>query len=196
MLSSVRAGARLLVPGLKINSIREFSGLRAQPSTGDFIIGEVQGVSNFINAAGIKSPGLTAAPAIAKYIVSILKDNEIDLEPKSSFDPSLKRKLFIEMAKREQHDAISNNPLYGRVICRCENITEGDIVDSIRRSPGAVTMDGVKLRCRAGMGRCQSGFCGPKVQMILARELNKPLEDIVLNKKGSYILAGRTKAEG
>jgi glycerol-3-phosphate dehydrogenase len=79
------------------------------------------------------------------------------------------------------------------VDCRCENRTEGDIVDSIKRNVGATTMDGVKRRCRAGMGRCQSGFCGPKVQQIIARELNKPLEEIVLEKNSSYILIGKTK---
>ena len=177
MLSKIRQGARLLVPGIKIgNSIRNFSGLRAEPSTGDFIIGEVQGAPNFINAAGIKSPGLTAAPAIARHIASILMEKEIITEPKSSYEPKLKRKHTLGQ---------------DRVICRCEKVTEGDIIDSIRRNPGATTMDGVKFRCQAGMGRCQSGFCGPKVQEILARELNKPLEEIVLNKKGSYILAGR-----
>ena len=193
MLNNVRLGARLLVPGLKINSIRDFAGLRAEPSSGDFVIGEVSGAVNFINAAGIKSPGLSAAPAIAEYIVNILKNKDIEMEPKTSFEPAVSRKLFIEMSEQEQYDNIEQNPLYGRVICRCENITEGDIVDSIWRSPGAVTIDGVKLRCRAGMGRCQSGFCGPKVQQILARELNKPIDEIVLNKKGSYILTGRTK---
>jgi len=97
------------------------------------------------------------------------------------------------MTEEDQTELIRKNPLYGRIICRCENITEGDIVDAIKRKPGAVTMGGVKSRCRAGMGRCQSGFCGPRVQQILAHELNKPLDEITVEKKRSYILTGRTK---
>ena len=194
VLRKLRAGVKHLIPELSFgNNIRNFSGLRAEACTGDFIIGAVKGTPGFINAAGIKSPGLTAAPAIALLIVSILGEINVNLQLKSSFNPSVKRKLLIDMPLSEQTNAIKHNPLYGRVICRCENITEGDIVDSIWRNPGAVTMDGVKLRCRAGMGRCQSGFCGPKVQQIIARELGIPLDKVVLNKKGSYILTGRTK---
>ena len=193
-LNEVRKKAALLVPKLTTrNNIRTFSGLRAEADTGDFIIKEAEGAPNFIDVAGIKSPGLSAAPAIALYVVSILSEKGLALDKKTSFNPVVKRKLFFEMTEKEQADLIRKNPLYGRVICRCENITEGDIVDSIKRKPGAVTLDGVKRRCRAGMGRCQGGFCAPRVQEILARELNKPLEEIVLEKKSSYILTGKTK---
>ncbi len=101
--------------------------------------------------------------------------------------------MFLERSELEQEKLLKKNPLYGRIICRCENITEGDIIDAIHRPVGAKTLDGVKRRCRPGMGRCQGGFCGPKVQEILARELNTPWENIVLEKKNSYILTGRTK---
>ena len=193
-LYEARIGAKKLVP--KINPwtcIRQFSGLRAETDKEDFIIGEAVGAPGFINVAGIKSPGLSAAPAIATYTLSILMDKGLELKEKVSFEPTVKRKLLIELSKEEQNALIKENPLYGRVICRCENITEGDIVDAIQRKPGATTVDGVKRRCRAGMGRCQGGFCGPRIQHILARELEKPLEEIVLEKKGSYILTGRTK---
>ena len=194
MLEKAREGVRLLVPKATTrNNIRTFSGVRAEADTGDFIIKEAEGAPNFIDVAGIRSPGLTAAPAIALYVASIIKEKGLALKEKPSFNPIVKRKLFIEMTEDEQTAIIKQNPLYGRVICRCENITEGDIVDAIKRVPGAVTLDGVKRRCRAGMGRCQGGFCAPKVQQILARELNKPLEEIVLEKKLSYILTGRTK---
>jgi glycerol-3-phosphate dehydrogenase len=194
ILRKAGEGARLLMPGLSTrNSIRNFSGLRAEADSGDFIIGEAEGAPGFIDVAGIKSPGLTAAPAIGEYVASILKDKDIDLRLKSSFNPIVERKLLSEMPEKDQAAAIAQNSLYGRIICRCENITEGDIIDAIRRSPGAITLDGVKRRCRAGMGRCQGGFCGPKVQRILAEELNKPLEDVILEKNGSYILTGRTK---
>ncbi len=99
----------------------------------------------------------------------------------------------MELSTEEKAKVIKENPAYGRIICRCENITEGEILDSIKRPVGATTLDGVKKRCRPGMGRCQGGFCGPRVQEILARELNKDLKDIVLDKKGSYILTGETK---
>ena len=115
------------------------------------------------------------------------------MNKKEAFNPIVKRELFIDLPEEEQRALIARNPLYGRVICRCENVTEGDIVDAIHRKPGATTLDGVKRRCRAGMGRCQGGFCGPRVLEILARELNRPLTDIVLDKKNSYILIGETK---
>ena len=195
MLEQVSAGVRLLVPKLSAwrNNIRIFAGLRAVSDIDDFIIGEAGGAANFIDVAGIKSPGLTAAPAIAEHVAALLAEKGLALNPKKSFDPTVRRRLLIDMTPEEQSELIKSNPLYGRVICRCENITEGDIVDAINRPAGATTMEGVKRRCRAGMGRCQGGFCGPKVQRILARELNKPLEQIMLDKQGSYILTGRTK---
>ena len=188
-------GAKLLTPKISAwrSNIRNFSGLRAEPDTEDFVIGEAKGAPNFIDAAGIKSPGLTSAPAIAVYVADILKGLGLALDAKASFDPIVKRELFIDMPEERQRALIAENPLYGRVICRCENVTEGDIVDAIHRSPGAATIDGVKRRCRAGMGRCQGGFCGPRVLEILARELNRPLEEIMLDKKNSYILIGETK---
>jgi len=193
-LRATRIGASLLVPGATVrNSIRTFAGLRAEADTGDFIIKEADGAPGFIDAAGIKSPGLTAAPAIAQRVVSIIKETGLTLVRRKDFDPFVRRELLKAKNDEEQVKLIAENPLYGRVVCRCETITEGDIVDSIKRPVGATTLDSVKRRCRAGMGRCQGGFCGPKVQQILARELGKPLSEIVLEGKDSYILAGRTK---
>ena len=194
MLNKVREGVSLLVPGITTgNNIRTFAGVRAVSDTGDFIIGEARRAPGFIDVAGIKSPGLSAAPAIAKYVISIIREKGLVLNEKTSFDPKVKRKLFIDMEEEEQVALIKETPLYGRIICRCENITEGDIVDTIKRPAGATTVGGVKRRCRAGSGRCQSGFCGPKVQGILARELKMPLEKITLENLSSYILTGRTK---
>ncbi|MDR0513282.1 MAG: NAD(P)/FAD-dependent oxidoreductase [Treponema sp.] len=193
-LESVRKNAQLLVPKVSTrNTIRNFSGLRAESDTGDFIVQEVADAPKFIDVAGIKSPGLTAAPAIAVHVVSLIGEKGLPLNKKKDFNPIIKRKLFYEMEADEQAALIKKDPQYGRIICRCENITEGDIVAAIKRKGGATTMDGVKRRCRAGMGRCQGGFCGPRVQHILARELERPLEEIVLEKKSSYILTGRTK---
>ena len=194
VLAKTREGAMLLIPKITTrNSIRNFAGMRSETNIDDFIIQEAEGAPNFFDVAGIKSPGLSAAPAIALYVISLLREKGLGLDKKNSFNPVVKRKLFNELPDAEQAALIKKNPLYGRVICRCETITEGDIVDAIKRPAGAVTMDGVKRRCRAGMGRCQGGFCGPKVQQILARELDKPLEEIVLEKKMSYILTGKTK---
>ena len=194
LLNRARIDAKRLIPKISTrDNIRTFSGLRAEPNTGDFIIKEAEGAPNFIDVAGIKSPGLTAAPAIALYAISILGEKGLALNKKKNFNPLLKRTRFIEMTEDEQSALIKKDPLYGRIICRCENVPEGDIIDSIKRKPGAVTADGVKRRCRAGMGRCQGGFCGPRVQQILARELDLPPEKIVLERKSSYILTGKTK---
>ena len=194
LLEEAGSGAKKLIPEITVrNSIRTFAGIRAQPDTGDFIIKEADDAPGFIDAAGIKSPGLTAAPAIALMVIDMLDKKGALRKKKSDFNPYVKRRLFHELNPDEQQELIGKNPLYGRVICRCENITEGDITDAVRRPAGAVTLDGVKRRCRPGMGRCQGGFCGPRVQEILARELNLPLEEVVLEKSGSYILTGKTK---
>ncbi len=194
LLNKARADVRKLIPSAsRRNSIRTFAGMRAQPDTGDFIIREAPGTKGFFDLAGIKSPGLSAAPASAGYLIDLMAESGLELTKKPNFNPRVERKLFLERPEEEQNKLLKKNPRYGRIICRCESITEGDILDAIHRPVGARTLDGVKRRCRPGMGRCQGGFCGPKVQEILARELHKSWEDIVLEKKGSYILTGRTK---
>ncbi len=194
LLDKASSGAKKLIPEITTrNSIRTFAGMRAEPDTGDFIIKKAPGTENFFDVAGIKSPGLTAAPAIARYVLELLEEAGLAMKKKKDFNPNIERKLFLERSESEQKKLLKENPLYGRIICRCENITEGDILDAIHRPVGAKTLDGVKRRCRPGMGRCQGGFCGPKVQEILARELNTPREEIVLEKKNSYILTGKTK---
>jgi len=195
MLEQVSVGVKQLVPQISVwrNNIRTFAGLRAVAEMGDFIVQEAAGAPNFFDVAGIKSPGLSTAPAIALYVAALLEEKGVALHKKPSFDPNISRRLFSEMTEEEQSAKIKENPLYGRVICRCENITEGDIVDAIKAPIGATTLEGVKRRCRAGMGRCQSGFCGPKVQEILARELGRTLDEVMLEKNASYILTGRTK---
>lgn len=175
------------------DSIRNFAGLRAQPSTGDFIIEENDKVKGFIDVVGMKSPGLSSAPAIALGVVDILKESGLRLEKNPDFNGKREQINFMELPAEEKAKLIKKDPRYGRIICRCENITEGEIVDAIKRSFGVLSLDGVKRRCRPGMGRCQGGFCGPRVQEIISRECNVPLEDIVLEKDGSYILLGKTK---
>jgi glycerol-3-phosphate dehydrogenase len=174
-------------------SIRNFAGLRANPDTGDFIVEENDGVKGFIDVAGMKSPGLSSAPAIALGVVDILEKAGCKLEKKENFIANREQVHFMELPAQEKAELIKKNPQYGRMICRCESITEGEIVDAIKRSFGVLSLDGIKRRCRPGMGRCQGGFCGPRVQEIIAREYKVPLESVVLEKDNSYILLGKTK---
>jgi len=193
-LGRVRQGCSKLVPNITTrNCIRNFAGMRAEPSTGDFIIREVKDAPKFIDVAGIKSPGLSAAPAIALYVVDLVKKAGIELVAKKDFNPIVKRTVFMELSPAEQAALVKKDPKYGRIICRCERITEGEIVEEIHRPIPATSLDAIKRRCRPGMGRCQGGFCSPKVHEILARELGCEWKDIVLDKKGSYILTGKTK---
>ncbi|SHE99439.1 NAD(P)/FAD-dependent oxidoreductase [Clostridium fallax] len=174
-------------------SIRNFAGLRAISDRKDFIVEEAKDVKGFIDVAGIKSPGLTSAPAIAVDVVEMIKGSGLNLEENKNFDGTRKQIHFIDLSPEEKAKLIKEDSRYGRIICRCENITEGEIVDSINRTLGARTVDGVKRRCRPGCGRCQGGFCGPRVQEIIARELKMPMEDVMLDKENSYILTGETK---
>lgn len=174
-------------------SIRNFAGLRAIPDTGDFVIGEDKDVKGFVDVAGMKSPGLSAAPAIAIEVVKILQNIGLSNEENKNFNGNRKRIIFNELSREEQKELIKKNPAYGKIVCRCENITEGEIIDAIKNSFGSITVDGVKRRCRPGMGRCQGGFCGPRVVEIIARELNKDYTEVNQEKEGSYILLDRTK---
>lgn len=174
-------------------SIRNFAGLRATPDRGDFIVEEAADVKNFIDVAGIKSPGLSSAPAIAEGVVGILENCGLDLKENKDFNGKREEIIFMELSPEEKAEIIKKDPRYGKIICRCESITEGEIVAAIERCFGNITLDGVKRRCRPGMGRCQGGFCGPKVQEIIARELGIKMEDIHQDKDGSYILVGKTK---
>ena len=183
------------VEGIQLReTIRSFAGLRAEPDRGDFIVEEAKAAPGFIDVGGIKSPGLSSAPAIALGVVDIIKDILGELEENKDFNPKRREQIrFMELDNAKKAEIIKSDSRYGRIICRCENITEGEIIDSIKRNAGATTVDGVKKRCRPGMGRCQGGFCGPRIQEIIAKELNKSLEEVVLDKENSYILTGETK---
>lgn len=180
----------------KINfreSVRNFAGLRAVSDRGDFILEEAKTVKGFIDVAGIKSPGLTSAPAMAIDVVGLLEKSGLQLSKNENFNGVRKQIYFMELSMEEKMEVIKSDSRYGRIICRCENITEGEIVDNINRTLGATTLDGVKRRCRPGCGRCQGGFCGPRVQEIISREKGMSIETIDLDRKNSYILSGRTK---
>ncbi|HYE83745.1 MAG TPA: NAD(P)/FAD-dependent oxidoreductase [Clostridia bacterium] len=188
------ASARSAEGLMRSSVITAFAGIRARSSTDDFVIGESEEAKGFINIAGIESPGLSSAPAIAVHVAEMLKQLMGSFEENKSFEP-IRRKVirFMELPEAEKNELIKQDPRYGRIICRCESITEGEIVDAIHRKVGARTLDGVKKRVRPGSGRCQGGFCGPRVMEILARELGTDIKAIVKNRRGSYILTGETK---
>jgi glycerol-3-phosphate dehydrogenase len=174
--------------------ITSFAGLRAEPSTGDFIIEESDQVEKFINVAGIKSPGLSSAPAIAEYVVILVKNSLGEIKENLTFNPIRRKRVkFNELSDTQKNELIKENPKYGNIVCRCETITEAEIVDAIHRNAGGNSINGIKRRCRPGAGRCQGGFCGPKVLKILSRELNINPEEVVLENIGSEILTGRSK---
>ena len=175
--------------------ITGFSGLRAHEAGGDFILGEVSDCPGFFDCVGIESPGLTACPAIGEYISSLVAA-KLSLVLKSSWNGichDVKKPFELPVAERDA--LIREDPSYGKIVCRCETVTEGEIIDAIRRPLGARSLDGVKRRVRAGMGRCQGGFCSPRVMEILARELNVPLSSVTKSGGSSYIVSGRTKDE-
>lgn len=179
------------VPTLNLRQvITSFAGVRAQPSTGDFIIRPSDKNARFIHAAGICSPGLSSAPAIAEYVRGLIKEAGADTaERAEAIYVREHAKPFRSMDAEERAEAYKRNPLYGRIICRCETVTEAEIVDAIHR--GATTVDGVKRRTRAGMGRCQGGFCAPRVMEILSRELGVPTESLTKFGGKSYMVAGK-----
>lgn len=176
--------------------VRNFAGVRSEPSTHDFIIGFSEADGNFMNVAGIKSPGLSSSPAIAADVAKMLLEAGVPSEKKENFVGGRKHLRFRELSPAEKAAAIAENPAYGHVICRCETITEGEIIDALHGVIVPKTVDGVKRRCGAGMGRCQGGMCGPKVLGIIARELGVPPEEVILNRDGSYILTGKTGKGG
>lgn len=166
-----------------------FSGIRAADYKEDFIIEASETVQGFIHVAGIQSPGLASAPAIAERVEKILLKMDKTIEKKIDFKKTRKAAVkFRDLGHEDQDKQIKINPMYGNIVCRCELITEGEIIDAIHAPIPATTVDGIKRRTRAGMGRCQGGFCGPKVLEIIARELDKPLTEITLKGSDSYIL--------
>jgi glycerol-3-phosphate dehydrogenase len=197
MMESIRRKAIKACKGIPFNQvIRSFSGLKAKIDTEDFVVEESSEVKGLINVAGIATPGLTCSPAIAEIVVKLVKDifqrNEKTLMKREDFNPRRKKVIrFNDLDDREKSELIKKDPAYGRVVCRCQTITEGEIIDAIHRNAGATTVKGVKKRTTTSMGRCQGGFCGPKIVEILARELGKEMNEILYHDAGSYILTDR-----
>lgn len=193
-IDSVTTKAADSIQGLPTRQvITSFAGLRAHGDRHDFVIGEAQGAPGFFNCAAIESPGLSAAPAIGVYIAQQIK-NKYQLGVNESFVAQRKDILNPNtLTLEERNELIKREPAYGTIVCRCESVTEGEIIDAIRRPVGARSLDGVKRRTRAGMGRCQAGFCSPKVMEIIRRELNIDLTEVTKCGGDSYIVNARTK---
>jgi glycerol-3-phosphate dehydrogenase len=195
---SLSVGSKVNPNIKKEDIISYFSGLRAADYKEDFIIEKSRKVKGFIHVAGIQSPGLTAAPAIAERVVNFVKEEEkrIKKELKENTNYNSLRKapiVFRNLSREMQDEIIKKNPSYGNIICRCETITEGEIVDAVHGSIPCTTVDGVKRRTRATMGRCQGSFCGPKIVSILARELNRDVTEITKNGQNSFIIRKKAR---
>ena len=191
-LQELQEKAALGVQGVPLRQvITSFMGLRAHEDGDDFTLGET--AEGFFDAAGIESPGLTSAPAIGVYVAGLVAA-KLGLADKADFDPCRQGVPHIkEMAPQQRAEKIKENPAYGNIICRCEEVSEGEIVDAIHGIIGARTLDGVKRRTRAGMGRCQSGFCSPRVMELLSRELGLTLDEVRKNGPCSQIVLEKTR---
>lgn len=193
-LDQIIAKSHLTVKDLPLRQvITSFAGLRAHEDGHEFIIGEAEDAPGFFDCAGIESPGLTAAPAIGVMVAGLLRE-KLALEEKANFVPTRKGILNPWTLSREERQAlIKEQPDYGQIVCRCESVTAGEIIDAIRRPLGARSLDGVKRRVRAGMGRCQAGFCAPKVMELIARETGLPFSQVTKCGGASALVVGSTK---
>ncbi len=188
-IEDIKRRALLSVPTVPYNkTITGFAGLRAHEEHHDFILGEAEDAELFFNAAAIESPGLTSAPAIGEYMAGIIA-GRLGAEKKESFIET--RKGIPQVAKlspKERAELIAKRPEYGTIVCRCESVSEGEILDAINRTLGAKSLDGIKRRVRQGMGRCQAGFCTPRAVELLARELGIAPDEVTKNRPGSELL--------
>ncbi len=188
IIESVR---RLLPQVSPKDTIVQYCGLRPVRTPEGYYIGASNEIKGYVGVTGVRSTGVTASASIARYIVDILDDEGLKLQLKENFNPyRVGIKKFSELSLKEKDELIKQNPLYGHVICRCETVTEGQIVDAVHRPIGAKSLDAIKRRLWAGAGRCQGGFCSPRVVEILARELKVSPSDITKHQEGSEILHG------
>jgi glycerol-3-phosphate dehydrogenase len=194
-LREVIDSVRRLVPKVSPkDAITEYCGLRPTRTPEGYFIEPSSNAKGYIGVTGIRSTGVTASIAIAGYVIDILADEGLDLKIKQNFNPYRQGiKKFSELSWQQREELIKQNPLYGHVICRCETVTEAEIVEAIKRPLGATSLDAIKRRLRPGTGRCQGGFCTPRIVEILARELGVPVEQITKHEKGSEIIAGQNR---
>lgn len=189
VLTSLKETAKKLIPNIPFDqNIRQFSGIRANSSSGDFIIEESETSPNFYNLGAIMSPGLASSVAIGEYVSNLVKD-KLDLDVNEKFNPLIRKHFKLSnLTSDEYNDLIKHDPRYGHMICRCEKVSEGEIVDVIHRNCGATTVKGIKKRARPGFGKCQGTFCEEEVIKILARELHKNLNEVCYSDLGTEIM--------
>lgn len=185
--------AKISVPNLNLRKvITSFSGIRSSEKNGDFIIQASKKIKNLVHVAAVDSPGITCCVAIAEYVTDILKSIGMELQSNPDFNGTRENTHFFrQMNDKEKNEYIKTHPEYGRIICRCEHVSEGEICDAVKRNPPAYDIDGIKRRTRSGMGRCQGGFCSPYVTELLAHENDVPMESVTKKGKESYMLTGR-----
>jgi len=193
-LAAIALAAKRSIPSVELRqNIRNFAGVRANSAGHDFIIEESQAFPGFIDLAGIKSPGLTAAPAIGEYAAELLRSAGLALREKAGCIDRREHIRFKELSAGERNALVAEDPAYGRIVCRCETVTEGEIVSALRSPIPPASINAVKRRVGAGMGRCQGGFCSPKVHELIVRELGTDWLNVCLEDPGSELLAFETK---
>ena len=197
-LEEIAEGAMVIVPSINLDAtITTFAGVRATPTSGDFYIQESKKNKRFIHVAGIESPGLASAPAIGEYVLDILKNCGLELTEREDYIPTRTRegncKLFYEMSEEERVEAIKKDPRYAKIICRCEMVTEGDLINAIHRPIPAHTIDMIKRRTRAGMGRCQGNYCRARIAEVISSECDIPLSEVKKFYSNSNLLYRKTK---
>jgi len=196
-LANVARLAAKSVPGVNFRQvITSFTGVRASEKSGDFIIEPSKAMPHMVHVGAIDSPGLTCCVSIAQYVTQMLGGMGLALEAKPDWDGTrADPNAFRNMTDEEKDAYIRLHPSFGRIVCRCETVSEGEIVEAIRTNPPAWDVDGVKRRTRSGMGRCQGGFCGPYVMELIARELGVPMESVTKKGHGSHMILGRIGEE-
>lgn len=194
-LSDIETDIRRLVPGIVLgDAITEFSGLRPVRTPDGYHLGFSKTVQGFYEISGVRSDGVTTSLGIARHVVQEFASSGVTLIPRSDFISARKGiTRFAHCSSEQKRALLSQDPRYGNVICRCETVTEAEIIEAIHRTPGAHSLDGIKRRVRAGMGRCQGGFCGPRLVEILARELELPVEEVTKRGGDSQIVLKKNR---
>lgn len=196
-LKMIKEGATKMVPTIPFNElIRVFAGVRPTPSDHDFHIEPLKNHPHFINLCGIESPGFVSSPAIAEYVINKLVKPIYKLEKKSDYVDTVKKHINInKMSEASRNALISHHPEYGEIICQCEKVSKGEIIDAMKRSDHPRTIKAIKKRCRAGFGKCQGGFCQPIVAKLISEFYHIPLEEVTYSKAGSYVAQYKNKEE-